>query len=241
MRALVLSLLIVALLMAFSSIGKAGLVLYYDFEAISGDNVIDKSGNGNDATIIGTLDQVDGKYGTGLLFNRDAANYVDAGDPPFGGLTGGGTITAWVKPVGDMGILSAIRKDFDFNLFVLGGAVGGEWFKDGDLYSSAGPTQLQENEWYHLAATWDGTTLQIYLDGTLEVARSEPNFPLAGESGILAIGMTPNWAQPFDGVIDEVAIYDSPLSEAEISQGMDVISSAEPSGKLASTWGSLKR
>jgi len=239
MRALVLCMLAVTLLMAFSSIVRAELVLYYDFEGISGDKVVDKSGNGNDGTIMGTLNQVDGKYGTGLLFDRNEANYVDAGHPPFGGLKDGGTITAWVKPVGDMTILSAIRKDFDFNLFVLNGAAGGEWFMEGNLYSSAGPTQLQENEWYHLAATWNGNTLQIYLNGTLEVTRSEPNFPLPGESGILAIGMTPNWAQPFDGTIDEVTIYDKPLTADELLQGM--VASVKPSGKLATAWGSLKR
>ena len=246
MRALVLSLLAVTLLMAFSSIGKAvieGLALYYDFEGISGDEVIDKSGTGNDGTIMGKLDQVEGKYGDGLLFDCNAANYVDAGEPSFGGLKDGGTIAAWVKPVGEMAILSAIRKDFDFNIFVLGGAAGGEWFKEGSLYSSAGPTQLEENEWYHLAATWDGDTLEVYLDGELEVTRSVPNFPLAGESGILAIGMTPHFGgQPFRGGIDEVAIYDRPLTADELEKVMEgSLASVEASGKLATAWGNLKK
>ena len=107
MKALVLSLLAVVLLMALFSIGEAvedGLALYYDFEKISGDAVPDKSGSGNDGTIMGTLEQVEGKYGDGLMFDFNAANYVDAGEPSFGGLNDSGSMEAWIKPLGEMSI-----------------------------------------------------------------------------------------------------------------------------------------
>jgi hypothetical protein len=232
--------------MAVFSIGEAvedGLALYYDFEKISGDAVPDKSGNGNDGTIIGTLEQVEGKYGDGLMFDFNAANYVDAGEPSFGGLNDSGSIEAWIKPEGDMTILSVIRKDHDFNMFVWGGTACVEWFNGPNLFGIVpGVTNLEESEWYHVVGTWDGETLKLYLDGEFEKEVSAgANFGRTGPHS-LYIGLAKVYAQPFRGVIDEVAMYDRPLTEDEIQQDMEgAILSVEASGKLATTWGNLKK
>ena len=41
-----------------------------------------------------------------------------------------------------------------------------------------GTTPIADNEWHHAAATFDGTTFAVYLDGNLE-ARSTPDSTLA--------------------------------------------------------------
>jgi hypothetical protein len=230
--------------MAFSSVGrtvKDGLVLYYAFEKSSGDKVIDKSGTGNDGTIKGTLKQVDGKYGSALLFDFNAANYIDAGKPPFDGLIDGGTIEAWVKPASLPRVISVIRKDHDFNIFLWGPHVKGEWFKEGNIYPCEGTTTLEIDKWYHISATWDGKTINVYLDGELEKSSSTGSaFNRTGPHP-LYIGLAPVYTEPMDGVIDEVAIYDRPLTAQELQQDMKgVAAGVFPSGKLTTAWGHLK-
>ncbi len=90
--------------------------------------------------------------------------------------------------------------------------------------------------------TWDGETIKLYLDGEFEKEASAGS--AFGRSGPhnLYIGLAKVYAQPFRGVIDEVAMYDRPLSEDEIQQDMEgAILSVEASGKLATTWGNLKK
>lgn len=192
---------------------------------------------------MGTLKQVEGKYGKGLMFDFNAANYVDAGEPSFGGINDGGSIEAWAKPVGEMAILSVMRKDHDFNMFILAGKPSVEWFKGANLYAClGGATVCEANEWYHIVGTWDGKTLKLYVDGKLE---KEVSVGAAfGRTGPhpLYIGLAKVYVQPFRGVIDEVAIYDRPLTEDEIKQDMKGnIVSVEASGNLATAWGSLKK
>lgn len=246
MKFLVFGMVVVGLLISFSSnvgaIKDKSLVLYYDFNESGGDTVFDKSGNGNDAKIKGKLKWVDGKYGSALLFDFNAANYVDAGKPPFDGLVDGGTIEAWIKPANLPLIISVIRKDHDFNIFVLNALVKAEWFKGGDIYPCQGTTKLKVNEWYHIAATWDGKTINVYLDGKLENTSSAGSaFPRTGPHP-LYIGLAPVYVEPMDGIIDEVSIYNRPLTAKELQRDMEgVAASVFLSGKLATAWGFLKR
>jgi hypothetical protein len=59
-----------------------------------------------------------------------------------------------------------------------------------------------------------------------------------------AIGNQPDGAEdrPFEGVLDDVAIWNRGLSEAEINELMtgDAITAVRPAGKLTTTWGAMK-
>lgn len=70
--------------------------------------------------------------------------------------------------------------------------------------------------WHHVAATWDGATGRLYLDGHLvgEIAAPAP-LALTGD---LFIGHRPSGEMPlsFRGSIDEVAVYDHALDAAEL-------------------------
>jgi hypothetical protein len=81
------------------------------------------------------------------------------------------------------------------------------------------------NQWSHFAATYDGATLRIYLNGVLEnqVAWTQGIFP---GTAPLTIGAA-NLTSVFNGLIDEPAVYNRALSDAEI-QG---IYSAGSAGK----------
>lgn len=81
-------------------------------------------------------------------------------------------------------------------------------------------TDMNTGEWYHVVATYNGSQVRLYLNGQLDdtpVARtgtvSTNNLDLIVGSGWS--GTNPN-AFPFDGLIDEVAIYNRSLSAQEI-------------------------
>tara|TARA_Y100001934_G_scaffold219097_1_gene260597 strand:- start:5597 stop:8707 length:3111 start_codon:yes stop_codon:yes gene_type:complete len=76
---------------------------------------------------------------------------------------------------------------------------------------------VQTTEWQHIVITWeDGSGFKLYIDGKID----EPTLPMANTSGTLSemdrfvIGKGPkaNW----DGLIDEVAVWDLTLSEENV-------------------------
>lgn len=104
-------------------------------------------------------------------------------------------------------------------------------------------TQVMDERWHHGAVTYDMKNYKIYTDGVLEKQRpvdkkpDENNLPLQIGSG---------GGGPFNGIIDEVAIFNVALTEDSIksimTKGLEkiVISDVSPSGNLSTTWGQIK-
>src|SRR5262249_50713586 len=68
----------------------------------------------------------------------------------------------------------------------------------------------------HLVGTYDGTRLTIYVDGAMvEVLAS--SHPLEDQNGLLVWGATDYAAAPFEGSLDELAIYDKVLPAGRIA------------------------
>jgi len=79
--------------------------------------------------------------------------------------------------------------------------------------SPAGALKL--NEWQHLAMTYDGVDLKVYVDG-VQVASAPVNKKRTPGASPLAIGRRQDAFAYFKGVIDEVRIYDRALSVEEL-------------------------
>ena len=82
----------------------------------------------------------------------------------------------------------------------------------------ASTTTTVAGTWYHFAATYDGSTMRIYVNGALEAstasALSLPNttFPMRMSSA------APPSVHRFHGRIDEIAIYNVALSAAQVAE-----------------------
>ena len=86
----------------------------------------------------------------------------------------------------------------------------------GDESGILGDTTLGTGRWYHVAATWDGTTVKLYRDGLIDngsgdvraapIGTDDRNLYLGGRGG----------TDKLDGVLDDVRFYDRALSAAEI-------------------------
>ncbi len=95
------------------------------------------------------------------------------------------------------------------------------------------------NEWFHIACAKEGENLTMYIGGVEEGTVAVPAAHDAVEGSIFYIGLTGYRAATF--IIDDLAVYDSALTEAEIVKIMSGVGTAvSPKGKLAATWASIK-
>ena len=78
---------------------------------------------------------------------------------------------------------------------------------------------LPLNTWTHLAATYDGTTLRLYVNGSQVGSRAVAS-PLLTSTGVLRFGGNSVWGEFFAGRIDEVRLYNRALTAAEIQADM---------------------
>ena len=83
-----------------------------------------------------------------------------------------------------------------------------------------GVASLPLNTWTHLAVTYDGTTLRLYVNGSQVGSRAVAS-PLLTSTGVLRFGGNSVWGEFFAGRIDEVRLYNRALAVAEIQADMN--------------------
>jgi hypothetical protein len=204
--------------------GANGLVGAWNFDEASGDSVFDSSGKRNTGTIQGAT-RTSGIYGRGLQFDG-VDDWVTIADSASLDLTTGMTLEAWVKPeeLGSMWRTVVIKEQSNQLAYALyantdAGKPSGHVFTTSDN-GLAGPDRLPAGEWSHVATTWDGTTLRLYVNG-----EEKASMPLSGTavrtSGALRIGGNAVWAEWFKGTIDEVRVYNRALTPAQLLADRD--------------------
>ncbi len=205
----------------------SGLVAAYSFNEGSGTTVADSSGNGNNGTVSGATWTSSGKYGGALSFNGKSSRVV-VNDSASLHLSGGMTLEAWVSPTSVPTYWQdVIYKQNDIYFLEAGSslsknppAVGATFSSHGDQFL-AGTSTLPANQWTHLAATYDGATLQLYVNG-VQVASRAMSDTVTSSSSPLQIGGDSAFGQYFKGIIDEVRVYNRALAPAEIQNDMTV-------------------
>lgn len=109
--------------------------------------------------------------------------------------------------------------------YYLGGGLGS------DLYTGnlIGTTAMAAGTWYHAAQTWDGTTVNLYLNGRLEATAGQVGVLPSANITLLGIN-PPNY---FPGACADARVYDEALSASEI---LDLYSSGLPGERLIGHW-----
>lgn len=93
-------------------------------------------------------------------------------------------------------------------------------------------TALNANTWYHVAATYDGSAMKIYINGVLDATKSQTGS--VNSNGAFNVGYLYNTSRNFNGKVDEVRIWKRALSQTEISQNMCNVTL--PATSLAAYW-----
>jgi hypothetical protein len=198
----------------------------------------DTSGNGNDGALAGNVTFAPGKYGKAAALNG-AGDYVTVPDSASlkDGQTGL-TVAAWVKlerlPAANT-YYTPIAKEHSYRFiissdggahFVVATSKNG-WYADGTVAGLG--TRLDAGEWYHLAATYDGHELRVYVNGALDgmggpltgyIAAHAKQLGRNGENVKAPLTFGAKTSGNLDytaGLIDEVRVYDRALSDDEIA------------------------
>ena len=87
------------------------------------------------------------------------------------------------------------------------------YYYDNIEYINSSTTTWTKNRWYHVAATYNGTTMLLYINGILENTK-HINFTIEQNQTNLLIGY--GTYGYFNGTIDEVAVWNRSLSRTEI-------------------------
>ncbi|WP_082129169.1 endo-beta-N-acetylglucosaminidase H [Chryseobacterium gallinarum] len=151
----------------------------------------------------------------------------------------------WIKP-------SSFKSAFPYISSIMGTEVGDNnsaflRLGDGNLANNklqfvvsinnvqqklASTTALSANTWYHVAATYDGATMKLYINGVLDASKAQAGN--VNSNGAFNVGYLYNVSRNFNGKIDEVRVWKRALSQTEISQNMCGVS--VPASTLAAYW-----
>src|SRR5207248_1621486 len=96
---------------------------------------------------------------------------------------------------------------------------GGATWGSGSHWTIYGTAALPVNSWSHVAVTYDGASLRLYVNGT-QVASQAQTGNLITSTNPLQIGGDSTYGQFFQGTIDEVRVYNVALTATQIQSDM---------------------
>ncbi|GAB3261596.1 LamG-like jellyroll fold domain-containing protein [Nocardioides dilutus] len=207
---------------------------HWTFDEASG-NAADSTGNGNTATLQAGASRTAGKVGANALNLTGATNSWASTPAPVIDTSQSYTVTAWARPSS----LAAYHQTVvaldgnsisPFFLKIEGGqylfaARGSD--STGSTLATATGVAATAGTWAHLAAVHDNAanTISLYVNGVLRstVAFNSP----WTANGVTAVGRA-KWnganVDFFTGAIDDVRLYDRPLSASEIDDLVPAVS-----------------
>ena len=240
--------------LADAAVDPETVVAMWLFDEGDGEIASDSSGNGHDGVFNGNVNWAKGKFGEALLFDGTNA-YVNAGEVllPKNSFT----VALWVY-------MDDAQADW-VHVVENGSIEHGNWYgsfrlepaaEEGRFYVSLGDgVQSLDNgangqsigwkidKWEHLAVTYNGSKCSIYLNG-IEVDSFDTDPDVTAGAGTVIIGSLTGTSRFYNGLVDELAIFDMALNEEDINfimnKGLQGAFSVYPAGKLATTWSGIK-
>lgn len=216
-------------------------VARWDFEEGTGSSANDTSGNNNTGTWQGTVPYWNsGKIGKAGKFNG-SNNYLSLASPSNFNFSAPATISVWVKSTSDTAqsvfavtesstgnnyqimYLGDVTGSCTNELITLSRAVGGVATYN-LCYTTATRTELFDGRWHFISATFDGSTVKLYLDGiqkTLTVGVGSNNGAYGGISGandasIGSIITSSSRGSYVNGSLDNLRVFNYARSAAQI-------------------------
>jgi len=265
LKVLCISLIVISLVFvgqSFAKIAPKNIMGVWLFNEGKGDEAKDSSKNSNDGVFVGEPEWVVGKEGKALEFDG-TDDYLDCGNDESLQITDG-TVAAWFKASDNMSTYRVIVSDehdpgtgtivWSYRIIMTQGT--GVLYTDFTINNRASSSNVStnvatnDNSWHHVAIVRDdgAKSFKIYLDG-IEKNSTTYAGTIDNSTNRTFIGASGSWGgadfhYPFDGIIDDVGIFNVPLTEDEINSimnnGLSGIAAMSPKGKLATTWADIK-
>lgn len=206
-----------------------GLVGYWLLNEGSGNKVFDLSGNGNTGNLVADTHFVPGKFGSCLSFDG-TDDRVNCGNNTYLGTGGKWTISLLAKQfalTNGKGIIAKYyttgnNRSFYFYTSSAGAQIFCRLSSDGSnnitVTSPLNAGFLVANTWYHFTWVFNGVNIAFYQDGVL-IGSPQASSVASVYPGIapLEIGSGYNSGITFNGLIDNVLIFNRALSASEIA------------------------
>jgi hypothetical protein len=219
---------------------RGGPVAYWKFDEGQGTKVYDLSGNNNIGTLYsgttvcsnpptaGCPTWTSGKFGTALSFDGvdDYVSVPDSASLRSPASVDKITVSAWIYHRGyNTCEIVIARKTFSWRFGTGGTWASGAgqnslflqiWSESGTQYNYFANKQVTLNQWHHVVAVWDGSNIYFYIDGQSAGSVSH-NIGMRDSSDLVYIGRGDGGCQGyFNGLIDEVRIYNYARTPDEI-------------------------
>lgn len=260
---------------------EAGLEGYWNFDEGAGNQLLDKTGNGNhgtlfngptwvtsnapicencapvsdgliswwagedaadvlgqnDGTVVNGVEFVSGIVGQAFKFNASQNTAIQvANDASLNPQQA--TVEGWIYPYsypGSPAVSVILRRNLpssgipQYGLMLGNG--GANNFAHCNFFDVGltGTNPIPLNEWTHLACSFDGSSVRLYQNGAEVASTAITPQALPSSNNLLYIGRESDGSRDFDGLIDEVSLYNRALSPLEIQS----IFSAGSAGKCA--------
>ncbi len=201
----------------------------------TGTTIYDSSGNGNDGQINGTVSWVGGVNGSALSFNGGVSDKVVIADANSLDISSAISLAAWIRPrVQDTQYLIKKANNSTSDGYELSLSSSGVVFArfnqatSGNTYrvNSLSSYPTDGASWMHIAVTYDGADIRLYINGVLESTLSTPGLSIGANNLDLLLGMQEDGSGIYNGDLDEVVVMDSALSTAEVL----ALTTAPPAG-----------
>ncbi len=191
----------------------------------------DSSGHGYHADLKGKPAWVKGKFGRALEF--DGSSYLEVRDSAvnlaFGGVAPF-SITAWVKNQGGGTLMGKFNGGIIGAYIVeIGGGGTVSFHREVAPWAYDGSKALPSNDFGHVAVTYDGAVMKIYVNGVFDTSQDRGAQNTDTATPVL-IGARMTQGAPsnfFSGVLDEVAIFNVALTEEQIKAVMKGLATTE--------------
>ena len=225
-------------------------VLYYDMATLSSGTVVrDLSGNGADGNLKYIQMSSTGKVGGSILFNgttSGSTNRVQVPSTPWLNVTDGFTIMAWVDPTTTSQATGATvvgkgygnSASFVVDIVPSGNNKVFRAYVDNTNYKVVSSTTISSGTWYLITVAYDQIrgTLTLYVNANAPAAVS--NVPaMATNTHDLSVGSrewstSSGYNMSFKGYIDEVQMWDRPLSRSEVNASYNLTSGSSNAARL---------
>ncbi len=186
------------------------------------DNGLDSSGKGRTLTYFGIEAYGTGKFDEGYSLPDDNSNYAEGSnstDIDFSGAGAVYTISLWVNlnSNGSQGLCEKVNVSLSNGWTLYRDVADGISFQYAAAAGMSTPGSIfGTGAFHHVVVRSNGTTVKIFIDGSEQASKSTPNILTSTEK--LLIGNRIGSNAPLDGIIDELALWDRGLSDAEIAQ-----------------------